>query len=525
MALKRPPASAALAGAAVLIVYLLRLNRGAGLMVDDGWYMLLAKALAEGAGYRLISSATTAILPMYPPGFPAVLAPVFMIAPDFPENVWLLKSVSIAAMMGVGVLSYLYLSRERRMARDLAALASLAIVLTPALVFLATSTVMSEGVFTLAQLATVLLVHRSAASQRPRDQNVSIVLAAAMASATLLVRSAGICVIAASGAWLLKERRWTRALVFGAVVAACAGPWVVYTRAHLPTAEERAAHGGWIAYSYGEQFWMKWAGAPSTGYVTVRDLPGRVATNVVDVFGRGVAGIIIPSIFRGPQESGEEVVALGGTVAGIMPASMGIAPAALAISFLLSGVLLLGFVRTAREEITVAEILVPLSLALTVLWPFWTFRFLLPLTPFLLLYFVRGVLSLGRARAARIALLCLIGLHVYDHAGYLYLTRPGTQPSSDDWLARAADVESTLNWMGTHLKPGSVVATTNPGLVYLRTGLKSVTFEQVPGDWGQWKRRGVRYVACLRPESLPRHMRSSYRVLYETTGRRWVIEL
>ena len=37
---------AAMAVAAVLSIYLLRLNRAAGLMVDDAWYMLLAKALA-----------------------------------------------------------------------------------------------------------------------------------------------------------------------------------------------------------------------------------------------------------------------------------------------------------------------------------------------------------------------------------------------------------------------------------------------------------------------------------------------
>src|SRR5688572_29248876 len=80
---------------AITAVYLLRLNSVVGLMVDDAWYVVLAKALSEGAGFRLISSAAAPIQPLYPPGFPAVLSIIFSIDPEFPRNLWLLKSVSI----------------------------------------------------------------------------------------------------------------------------------------------------------------------------------------------------------------------------------------------------------------------------------------------------------------------------------------------------------------------------------------------------------------------------------------------
>src|SRR3982074_3304075 len=81
-------------------VYALRLDRIAGLVVDDAWYVLLGRALARGEGVRLGGSATTAIMPVVPPGFPAVLAVIFRFSPDFPQNVLLLKSVSVAAMLG-----------------------------------------------------------------------------------------------------------------------------------------------------------------------------------------------------------------------------------------------------------------------------------------------------------------------------------------------------------------------------------------------------------------------------------------
>jgi hypothetical protein len=56
----------------VLAIYVLRLNSGAGIMVDDAWYDVLAKALANGDGFRLIGSATTVIQSLYPPGFASV---------------------------------------------------------------------------------------------------------------------------------------------------------------------------------------------------------------------------------------------------------------------------------------------------------------------------------------------------------------------------------------------------------------------------------------------------------------------
>ena len=73
-----------------------------GMVIDDAWYVMLAKALAEGRGYRLVNAPIDGILPGYPPGFPALLSLVFHLSPDFPGNVWLLKSVSMAAMFGVG---------------------------------------------------------------------------------------------------------------------------------------------------------------------------------------------------------------------------------------------------------------------------------------------------------------------------------------------------------------------------------------------------------------------------------------
>ena len=80
-----------------------------------------------------------------------------------------------------------------------------------------------------------------------------------------------------------------------------------------------------------------------------------------------------------------------------------------------------------------AEFLVPISLFDYVLWPFWSFRFVLPLTPFLYLVFCEG-LGQGRRRAAH-CVLVVISLNLYDHAGYLLRGAVGTREDVD-WIAQ-----------------------------------------------------------------------------------------
>src|SRR5262249_21285280 len=106
----------------LLLIYILRIDQVVGLAIDDGWYVLLAKALATGQGYTLVNSPSPGILPLYPPGFPFLLSIFYRISPNFPENIWLLKSVSIAAMIGVGALAYRYLVRIRSVPAQMALL-------------------------------------------------------------------------------------------------------------------------------------------------------------------------------------------------------------------------------------------------------------------------------------------------------------------------------------------------------------------------------------------------------------------
>lgn len=493
-------------------------------MVDDAWYVLLGKALSEGRGYRLISSASGELLPLYPPGLPALLSVAFRVHPQFPANVWLLKSISVAAMMGVGLLTYFHLHRQRNVENDVAMCTAAAVTVTPAFVFLATSTMMSECVFTLCQLATVVAIHQSAATTGATRWKFAA-LAGVLSAATMLVRSAGIAVIAAGVLWLFSRGLWRRTALFCTAAVMVAMPWLVHARLHAATPEQRAAHGGAVVYGYTDQFWMKWAGSPSFGTISAGELPARIATNVVDVSGRGIGGILMPSLFRGATESGEEVVALGGA-AGLLPGSMGGAAETMVISFVLSAVVLIGYIGALRHRPSVAEFLVPVSLAITLLWPFWSFRFLLPLVPFIYFYFIRGVqaVSRGSSRAVAIVLLTVIGLNLYDHAAYIMEARRRIYPSAIQWIAYAQNVNAALGWMNHGVEGDGVLAATNPALVFLRTGRKAIAFDDPSESSESLRARRVRYVASFVPHDLPPRSRLDYKVRY-AGGHLWVVEL
>lgn len=495
-----------------LVVYLLRLDVVVGQYVDDAWYVLLAQALASGRGYHLISAPTpelAAILPSSPPGFPLVLALVVALTQAFPANVTALKIVSIAAMLGVGVLSAVYY-RDRSLPAPFAIAVALAVVITPAFVFLATSTVMSEPLFTLAQLAAVVLVSR----RRP-------VLGGLAAAAAVLVRSAGLPIVVAATVWYLVRREGRAAGLFLAAAVVAILPWMTYAWAHATPLDVRLAHGGAHVFTYSEQFWMRRAGESQSGRIAAGEVPARVGAALVDIFGRDTGAIVLPELYRSPIESGEETLSVGGRRSDLSQGSMGNTAGTMLVSVLVSLLALVGFVARWRSGAGVADWFVPLALLPVILFPHWSYRLVLPLTPFLYGYLVDGVRAVTAhwTRVLRISLTCLIGLHLADHAMYR------VHIDNAVWLADARQTAEVTDWMQRELTGPGGVASTNPALIFLRTNRRGVALDDASGHWAAWKALGIRYVVDLNGSELP-DPSLGYRVRFTTArSRLWVIEI
>src|SRR5258708_2621481 len=72
-------------------------------MDDDGVYLVCAKSLAEGSGYRILSLPKEPFQTKYPPFYPWLLSLLWRINPSFPSNLplftffaWVMLPVSTA---------------------------------------------------------------------------------------------------------------------------------------------------------------------------------------------------------------------------------------------------------------------------------------------------------------------------------------------------------------------------------------------------------------------------------------------
>lgn len=520
---------AAIAAAPLVAVYVLRLDRAAGLYVDDAWYIVLAKAVWQGDGFRLISSATTPILPAFPPGFAIILAPIVGAFPEFPANVTPLKLVSIVAMFGVGLAAYRFVARHYDAPPVVAAAVAATTVLMPAFVFLATSTVMAEATFTLAQLGFALAVEHAA--RRPSESSRAAVICGLVAGATILIRLAGVASIVAGVFYLARRQGRRPALVLAAVAGACYAPWAVYAAANRAPLDTRVQHGGSIAYGYDELLLMRWGGEPGGGRVTLADIPARIAFNTINIFGRDAGAFVLPGAYRDAIESGQEAFLLSGEI-GFRATGMGGGAAPLWVSLPVSAVMVAGFVSIIRRRATVAEWMVPLTVAMVVFVPARTFRYVLPLTPFLLLYFFAGLETIAAwvrrspswtfGAPFRVAALCLLALIATEHVRYIAAMRFGPQPA---WLRDYEEVKDVTDWLNANLHDHSPIASSNPGLVYLVTGRKTVALSNPYTHAAEWQRLGVRHAVALHvADPPPRSL--GFRPRYESPRLKlWVMEL
>lgn len=504
-----------------LLIYLLRLDRVVGLFVDDGWYVLLAKSLATGQGYSLINSPSPGILPLYPPAFPFLLSLVYRLSPNFPDNVWLLKSVSVVAMMAVGIIGYRYFVKERNLPPLLALAICLAAVLSPPLVFMATSTVMSECVFALIFLATVVVMEKCRRAETTAAQLKLAAVGAVLASIAFLTRSIAISVIAAGFLYLLKARLLKPAILFAVIVAALCSPWVLYTRLHAPTPAQQAEQGGHIVLPYTQQFWQKRAGFGFSGTITAAELPERVFNNFIEVTGRDIGRIIVTPIFEALRDPYQE--------AQKMSVKQGGRGDTWSLSFVLSLFAAIGLIVVARERMTMAEFAVPLSLAVTFLWPWETFRFVLPLIPFVIFYFLMGVRALiqlvqkssSAATQWKIALAVGALIFVVNLYGNVsYILKMSDMLDRPQWLQTYDEAEAMLKWVKDNVPQTDAVASLNPPLVYLLTDRKTIASDDPPKNWENWKRLGVRYLvnASVYAEP-PDPAEQKFKVVYRARGR------
>ena len=217
----------------------------AGIFHDDGVYLVTAKALAEGSGYRIVSLPWEPAQTKYPVLFPFLLSLVWRVFPEFPGNLPLLRLVPLGFGVAWLALSYRLL-RALGESRDRTMLGLAVVAVSPWVVFLSTAT-LAETVFSaLIVAATLLLVRIDAGGVR----RLEALGAGMLMSAAVLTRAAGAAPALAGFLVLILRRRWRSAAeyAFGAVVVYL--PWLLWVASQPPTSPIDPFYEGAIYGSY-----------------------------------------------------------------------------------------------------------------------------------------------------------------------------------------------------------------------------------------------------------------------------------
>jgi len=417
----------------------------AGTFHDDGIYLVTAKAIAGGDGYRILSLPTEVVQTKYPFLFPASLAAVWKLMPEFPSNLPVLRLLTLFWAVLWCRFAYLVIKREKG-----AVTASVIVVLTlcsPWVLFIATSP-LSETLFAALTWAALFEFGKYEEQAEEPDGRQRLRLAALLSGAAAVTRVVGVTLIGAAVLLLLARRRIRSAVSFAAVSTATVLPWLA---------------------------WTAFAGSGAGGYNSASNYASwNLITNYPWSEKLTVLGHNLLLFFLTP-----------GYLFGLF--SQGTIP----LMLVLGGLTLVGLIARVRGGITLIDLFLLLYIVALAVWPWPPIRFMAPLYPLIVLAMWQGVERLsrllgGRGHRALVFQRATAGLAVFLAPTILASTSMSTMGSGtvvpapacqDDW----GEFEGVIDWVEANTPPDAVLASNLDPLLFLYTGRKAVRpFEANP---------------------------------------------
>jgi len=430
-----------IAGAIVLAVGIALVDAlPVGVVHDDGMYVVLAKSLATGQGYRWIHVPGAPAATHYPPGYPALLALLWLAYPVFPANVILFK-VANACLAAVAAAAWVIFARERFAMSSVGA-GALSIISILSIPMLTLSVmVMSEPFFIALVIPILLYAERSIDEEAPRRRD--IVLLGIAAGVATLVRTHGIALIAALPLILVvRRRRIVDAALFAAIALAVILPWQLWAAANAtsvpaPMSGNYGSYGAWLA-----------SGLRTEGLGLLWRTAQRTSVELVAMFATlGAPGL--PALPR--------LIALG----------------ALAMLAIIGA-------RTFARQAPVSAVFLVLYAGIVIVWPFTPARFAWCMWPLVLLVPVLGAREIVRWRpstltwrAARAGALSLTIALAAGHALYTVRGYRGHWWASIP-RAGASNLRPLVFWAAQRTAPTDVLAVEAESAVYLYTGRRTL---------------------------------------------------
>lgn len=416
-----------------------------GLFHDDAIYAVTGKALAGGDGYRIVSLPGAPAQTKYPFLYSSLISLLWRVAPSFPENIALLKSLNIVILVAIFLAAVAYYRRSASRSPLMAVVFGVLVCTNP-IIFSYTDYVLSDLLLVLLTLLALTMC-----SGRKEASISYLLLLAGVVGLACLTRTAALPLAFAGMLYSLVSRGWRGALVFIVGVGCLLLPWFIWVSSHASQPVDSL-----FAYY--------------AGY---------------DLAGGKLAGIA--------QSLSSYMMVIAGNARYLIDGFelLYLTPLLPGLVIVLALLTVMGMVVCAqRDEIFTWSFFLS-SLALLLVWPFHPGRYLAPLIPILLLFLIRGC---GRAhswlaaalpgggnrallaQAAWCPLLIVLLLNAFWLSGYLLVR--------DDRTTRGlygnrvpyswAGFEETFAWIREHTARDVVLATAYDPMYYLYTGRRAI---------------------------------------------------
>jgi hypothetical protein len=436
---------------------------------DNAGYVALAHSLLENGSYRELWDPAEPPHTKYPPVFPLFLAGAILLGAR--SWAWLKVVPAFGTVLAV---AFTFLWARERKGIVFGAVVALLVGLSESVVYYS-QWILSDPVFLAVTMAALWAFQRSSGppgeSVSRREGHLWLVGGMILTAVAYLTRSAGLPLAAAVAVWLVSRKRWKALGLFSALWGIPAFLWWLRGR----------VLGG---SQYVSEFWLRDPYQPQLGTVGPFDLFHRLAQNL-----EGYVTSIIPGGI------------VGDGVVFAVPVGLGLVLLAL-----------VGWIRSMREKVGVAEIFLPLYFGLILLWPLpWSGdRFSLPMLPLLFLYSGVALLWLlsSFSRRAQAGVLTVLALALALPAGIQWLgmsraaaaCRTSTERGSPmECLPPAlAEYYALADWSGRNLPDDAVVTTRKPRTFFVMSGVKARSIPLLGGTdafLSEVRAGGSRYVS------------------------------
>ena len=434
---------------------------------DNAHYILLAKSIVAGDGYRDTFTPDVRPHTQYPPMFPLILAGVISLRGMNSYAMKMMVSVSCGALF---ILLFLLFGHK---SFTMSIVAVLWIAVSYRFVIYS-DRILTETTYTAFSIAALLFGEKWLDGRKIMDA-VFAVLFCWMACMT---RTAGITLAAAASIVLfLRDGKSIKSALRGATVVIIASvPEIIWSIRGMTQKEE--------SFGYFQQLLSLDPYNPSLGKIGIGGFFYRFFSNLYKYFIDN-AGMFNPQISKYPFTL---IVTL---------------------SVFIAMLTLIGYVGALRKKIGITEIYPVLLCCMIFSWPFYGYRFLLPVYPLIMIYALEGSLNVfnvvkSKNRGAAIAagilftvfFAAVIGTnlvrtasHIEKKARFYEKNKIRTGEKffvATEWEVCDRLLQASL-WVVAHSDPDDVLLARKPRLISLSTDRKVAGSPQTDGlDAKKW---------------------------------------